>query len=118
MDKADRTKRARPVEAVQECADGRVGLVRAVTSVVDALDFRVAGRTKFKASEIALITLCSIASGGTSVALRAKCLSIQQPVFSGQSRLVADRWLMAAETLRPKAAPGPTCRPESSTSAS
>ena len=44
-----------------------------------------ADRTKFKASEIALITLCSIASGGTSVALRAKCFSSHQPVFSNQS---------------------------------
>ena len=41
---------------------------------------------------------------GNRDALRAKCLSIQQPVFSGQSGLVADRWLMVAEKLRPKAA--------------
>ena len=40
---------------------------------------------------------------GNQDALRAKCLSIQQPVFSNQSSLAADRWLMAAETLRPKA---------------
>ena len=66
MGKADRTKRARSVATAPECAGARIGLIKAFTSVVDALDFRVGGRTKFKASEIALITLCSIASGGTS----------------------------------------------------
>ena len=85
MGKADRTKRARSVATAPECAGARIGLVKASTSVVDALDFRVKGRTKFKASEISLITLCSIASGGTSVALRAKCSSSHQPAFSNQS---------------------------------
>ena len=85
MGKADRAKRAKPLEGAQECADTQGGLVRAFTTVMDALDFRVGGRTKFKASEISLITLCSIASGGTSVALRAKCFSSHQPAFSNQS---------------------------------
>ena len=85
MGKADRTKRAKPAEGVKPCAGARGGLVGAFTTVVDALDFRVGGRTKFKASEIALITLCSIASGGTSVALCAKFFSSHQPVFSNQS---------------------------------
>ena len=66
MGKADGTKRAKPAEDVKPCAGAQGRLVGAFTTVVDALDFRVGGRTKFKASEIALITLCSVASGGTS----------------------------------------------------
>ena len=85
MGKADRTKRAKPAEDVKPSAGTQGGLVGAFTTVVDALDFRVRGRTKFKASEISLITLCSIASGGTSVALCAKFFSSHQPVFSNQS---------------------------------
>ena len=82
MGKAGRTKRAKPAEDVKPCAGAQGGLVGAFTTVADALDFRVGGRTKFKASEIALITLCSIASGGTSVALRAKCFSSHQPLLT------------------------------------
>ena len=89
MGKDDGTERSKPLEGAQECEDAQGAPVRAFTTVMDALDFRVRGRTKFKASEISLITLCSIASGGTSVALCAKFFSSHQPVFSNQQRRMA-----------------------------
>lgn len=88
MGKDDGTERSKPLEGAQVRAGAQGGLVGAFTTVMDALDFRVGGRTKFKASEISLITLCSIASGGTSVALQQPSANVQQPV-----PLAAGRWL-------------------------
>ena len=47
--------------------EGKVrGRLLASMEELDERDFRVKGRTKFKASEIALITLCALVTGATS----------------------------------------------------
>jgi len=57
------------------------GRLLASMEELDERDFRVKGRTKFKASEIALITLCAFVTGATSLrGLRPQCSVRQQPL--------------------------------------
>ena len=50
---------------------------------LDEADFRVKGRCRHRASEIAVITVCSVISGGTSLGFAfGEVFSVQLPVIN------------------------------------